>query len=63
MYISPLQASMMQRVTNMELLKLSYWNPAKDMQSVLVDIKTFLQQWARQVTTTLFKEICLSNII
>jgi len=37
----------MQRVTNMEMLKLSYWNPAKDMRSILVDIKQFLQQWAR----------------
>ena len=41
------QASMMQRVTNMEMLKLSYWNPAKDMLNVLVDIKAFLQHWAR----------------
>ena len=38
---------MMQRVTNMEMLKLSYWNPAKDMKSILIDIKQFLQQWAR----------------
>ncbi|ELU17166.1 hypothetical protein CAPTEDRAFT_195632 [Capitella teleta] len=42
-----LQGSMMQRVTNMEMLKLSYWNPAKDMKGVLSDIKVFLQQWAR----------------
>jgi len=42
-----LQGSMMQRVTNMEMLKLSYWNPAKDMRSILLDIKQFLQQWAR----------------
>ncbi|KAK2179061.1 hypothetical protein NP493_516g01000 [Ridgeia piscesae] len=42
-----LEGSMMQRVTNMEMLKLSYWNPAKDMCSVLKDIKSFLQQWAR----------------
>ncbi|XP_013420743.1 baculoviral IAP repeat-containing protein 6 isoform X2 [Lingula anatina] len=42
-----LQGSMMQRVTNMEMLKLSYWNPTKDMKSVLTDIKDFLQQWAR----------------
>ena len=39
----------MQRVTNMEMLKLSYWNPAKDMQGVLADIKNFLQHWARLV--------------
>ena len=38
---------MMQRVTNMEILKLSYWNPAKDMKSILIEIKQFLQQWAR----------------
>ena len=37
----------MQRVTNMELLKLSYWNAAKDMLNVLIEIKDFLQQWAR----------------
>ncbi len=44
-----LQASLMQRVTNMEMLKLTYWNPAKDMMNVLVDIKGFLEQWARLV--------------
>lgn len=38
---------MMLRVTTMEILKLSYWNPARDMKSVLVDIKSFLQTWAR----------------
>ena len=38
---------MMQRVTNMEILKLSFWNPAKDMKSVLIEVKQFLQQWAR----------------
>lgn len=43
---------MMQRVTNMEMLKLSYWNPAKDMRSILVDIKQFLQQWARLEATS-----------
>ncbi|XP_062589719.1 uncharacterized protein LOC134251344 [Saccostrea cucullata] len=42
-----LQGFMMQRVTNMELLKLSYWSPTKDMQSVILEIKSFLQQWAR----------------
>lgn len=42
----------MQRVTNMEMLKLSYWNPAKDMKSILVDIKHFLQQWARIEATS-----------
>ncbi len=29
----------MLRVTTMEILKLSYWNPARDMKSVLKDIK------------------------
>ena len=42
-----LQGSMMLRVTDMEILKLSYWNPAKDMKTVLTDIKAFLQTWAR----------------
>jgi len=47
-----MKGSMMQRVTNMEMLKLSYWNPAKDMRSILVDIKQFLQQWARLEATS-----------
>ena len=38
---------MMQRITNIELLQLSYWSPAKDMKSVLAEIKEFLQQWGR----------------
>ncbi len=42
-----LQGSMMLRVTTMEILKLSHWNPARNMQSVLTDIKEFLQTWAR----------------
>ena len=42
-----LQGSMMLRVTTMEILKLSYWNPARNMKEVLVDIKAFLQTWAR----------------
>ncbi|XP_062509356.1 baculoviral IAP repeat-containing protein 6-like isoform X2 [Corticium candelabrum] len=42
-----LQGAMMQRVTNMEILKLSFWNPTKNMSIVLTEIKTFLQQWAR----------------
>ena len=42
-----LQGSMMLRVTTMEILKLSYWNPAKSMRAVLDDIKTFLQTFAR----------------
>ena len=42
-----LQGSMMLRVTTMEILKLSYWNPARNMVSVLTDIKEFLRTWAR----------------
>ena len=42
-----LQGSMMLRVTTMEILKLSHWNPAKNMKTVLIDIKEFLQTWAR----------------
>jgi baculoviral IAP repeat-containing protein 6 len=42
-----LQGSMMLRVTTMEILKLTYWDPARDMKSVLLDIKTFLSSWAR----------------
>ncbi|XP_064605655.1 LOW QUALITY PROTEIN: baculoviral IAP repeat-containing protein 6-like [Liolophura sinensis] len=42
-----LQGALMQRVTNMEMLKLSYWSPTKDMRSVIHDVKHFLQQWAR----------------
>lgn len=42
-----LQGSMMLRVTTMEMLKLTYWDPARDMMSVLVDIKSFLSTWAR----------------
>lgn len=42
-----LQGSMMQRVTNMEILKLSHWNPTKDMKGILTEVKRFLQQWAR----------------
>ncbi len=32
----------MLRVTTMESLKLTYWNPARNMQSVLEDIKVRL---------------------
>lgn len=42
-----LQSGMMQRITNIELLQLSYWSPAKDMKTVIEGIKSFLQQWAR----------------
>ena len=44
-----LQGSMMLRVTTMEILKLTYWDPAREggMKSVLMDIKAFLSTWAR----------------
>jgi len=42
-----LQGSMMLRVTTMDILKLTYWDPARDMKSVLLDIKKFLSTWAR----------------
>lgn len=42
-----LQGSMMLRVTTMEILKLSHWNPARNMKAVLIDIKDFLHTWAR----------------
>jgi len=42
-----LQGSMMLRVTTMEILKLTYWDPARDMKSVLTDIRNFLSTWAR----------------
>ena len=41
------QGSLMQRVTNMENLKLSFWNPTKKMMDLLKDIKAFLQKHAR----------------
>jgi len=42
-----LQGGMMLRVTTMEILKLTYWSPARDMKSVLMDIKMFLANRAR----------------
>ena len=42
-----LQRSMMTRVTTMEILKLTYWDPARDMKTVLMDIKRFLAAQAR----------------
>ena len=38
---------MMLRVTTMEILKLTYLDPARDKKSVLLEIKTFLSTWAR----------------
>ena len=54
---------MMQRVTNMEMLKLSYWNPAKDMKSILIDIKQFLQQWhaSRSITNGMIRNATLTG--
>ena len=42
-----LQGSMMLRVTTMEILKLNGWDFAKNMKSVLIDIKDFLARTAR----------------
>ena len=56
-----MQGSMMQRVTNMEMFKLSYWNPAKDMKGVLSDIKAFLQQWARYILSK-FHSFCITYL-
>ena len=42
-----LQGSMMLRVASMDVLKLSHWNPARDMKSVLQEIKDYLSTWAR----------------
>ncbi|PSN58000.1 hypothetical protein C0J52_08097 [Blattella germanica] len=42
-----LQGSMMLRVASMDMLKLSHWNPARDMRSVLQEIKDYLSTWAR----------------
>ena len=42
-----LQGSMMLRVTTMEILKLNGWDAAKNMKSVLIDIKDFLAKTAR----------------
>merc|ERR1712142_356304 len=47
-----LQGSMMLLVTTMEILKLTYWDPARDMKSVLKDIRDFLSTWARLETTS-----------
>ena len=42
-----LQGSLMFGVTNVDCIKLSFWNPAQDMKTVLVKIKDFIQTWAR----------------
>lgn len=42
-----LQGSMMLRVAGMDVLKLSHWNPARDMCAVLQEIKGYLGAWAR----------------
>ncbi len=39
--------SMMQRVTSLETLKLSHWNPVRNMGEVITRIKDMLQDWAR----------------
>merc|ERR1712038_280024 len=42
-----LQGSLMFGVTNVDCIKLSFWNPAQDMKTVLEKIKDFIQTWAR----------------
>lgn len=42
-----LQGCMMQRITNIEFLQLSYWSPTKDMKSVIEGIQDFMQRWAQ----------------
>nr|CAD7602043.1 unnamed protein product [Timema genevievae] len=42
-----LQSSMMLQVANMEVLKLSRWNPARSMESVLHEIKEYMSTWGR----------------
>ena len=42
-----LQGNMMLRVTTIEILKLTDWDPARDKKSVLLDINPFLSTWAR----------------
>ncbi len=54
------QGSLMQRITNMEMLKLSHWNPAKDMLGVLIEIKEVLQCWARCVA---YLEISITALL
>ena len=51
-----LQGSMMLRVTTMEILKLTYWHPARDMKSVLTVSNTLpLSQQGRQVSPQTFQ--------
>ena len=38
---------MMQKVTNLEMLKLSHWNPARSMVEVITTIRDFLQHTCR----------------
>lgn len=42
-----LQSSMMLCVSSLKIMKLTYWNPARDMKSVLQEVKNFLQAWTR----------------
>ena len=42
-----LQGSMMLRIASMDMLKLSHWNPTRNMKSVLQEIKDYLGTWAR----------------
>nr|CAD7196419.1 unnamed protein product [Timema douglasi] len=42
-----LDGDMMLQVANMEVLKLSHWNPARSMQSILHEIKEYVNTWER----------------
>lgn len=46
-----LQGSMMLRVTTIEILKLSFWNPARDMKSVLVSCHWKASNESKQLVT------------
>ena len=56
------QGSLMQRVTNMENLKLSFWNPTKKMMDLLKDIKAFLQKHARYYTQPSLDNLCVYTL-
>nr|CAD7394510.1 unnamed protein product [Timema cristinae] len=42
-----LEGDVMLQVANMEVLKLSQWNPARSMQSILHEIKEYVNIWER----------------
>lgn len=52
-----MKGAMMQRITNLEFLKLSDWNPVLDMLSVLQKVKCVLSDWARLETSSARNDI------